>query len=118
VEGELWTETTLHTFEGGADGILLYGTLSVDSKGSVYGTTYQGGTGFCSNTGCGTVFQLKPPSAQGGSWTETLYSFQGGSDGSLPRGSVLIDDKTGVLYSTTSFGGAFNAGTVFGMIFP
>jgi hypothetical protein len=122
VEGGAWTETPLHAFEGGKDGFWLNAALSVDSKGAVYGTSIQGGSGFClsngEEVGCGTVFQLKPPAEPGGQWTETLYSFQGGSDGLWPSGSLLIDEKAGAIYGTTPFGGAYNAGTIFDAVFP
>lgn len=118
VEGEAWTEAPLHLFVGGKDGFLPLGAPSVDSKGNVYGTTSQGGTGLCSGEGCGTVYQLKPPTAKGGAWTETLYSFQGGSDGWLPEGGVFINERANAIYSTTLTGGAYNEGTVFEVIFP
>jgi hypothetical protein len=118
VQGGKWTKTVLHTFEGGSDGSLLYGALAVDSKENVYGTSSQGGSGFCSNVGCGTVFQLKPPATEGGAWSETLYSFQGGSDGSSPHGSLLLSSRTGVLTGTTVGGGAYNRGTIFQIFFP
>jgi hypothetical protein len=117
-EGKPWTETRLHSFEGGSDGIFLYSTLSVDDKGAVYGTTYEGGSGFCPTVGCGTVFQLKPPAGKGEAWSESLYSFQGGSDGNQPHGSLLINQKTGALYGTTLGGGAYNQGTIFEIAFP
>jgi hypothetical protein len=121
-EGKPWSETLLHAFEGGADGFWLNAPLSVDSNGVVYGTSVQGGGGFClsngANVGCGTAFQLTPPVAQSGNWTESLYSFQGGSDGYWPEGSVLVDEKTGAVYGTTVFGGAYNSGTIFGISFP
>jgi uncharacterized repeat protein (TIGR03803 family) len=41
-----------------------------------------------------------------------LYSFAGGSDGAYPNGG-LIQDASGNLYGTTSYGGASNMGTVF-----
>jgi uncharacterized repeat protein (TIGR03803 family) len=47
-------ETTLHTFTGGADGGTPYAGLIQDAKGNLYGTTYNGGTGF------GVVFKLTP----------------------------------------------------------
>lgn len=60
-EGGAWTEQVLHSFAGGSDGaesqtpVLVLGT-------TVYGTTMEGGTGFCENengpAGCGTVFQI------------------------------------------------------------
>jgi hypothetical protein len=122
VEGAAWTETLLHAFEGGNDGFWLNAALSVDSRGAVYGTSIEGGSGFCTSNGtevgCGTAFRLKPPAEQGGLWTETLYSFQGGSDGNSPEGSLLVDEKTGSVYGTTVFGGAYNSGTIFEIVFP
>lgn len=48
------TLTVLHTFTG-SDGQTPYGNLIRDSRGDVYGTTYQGGIG-----GNGTVWKLTP----------------------------------------------------------
>jgi uncharacterized repeat protein (TIGR03803 family) len=115
--GKFWTETVLHTFLGTPDGAWISGSVTVDGKGNVYGTSRYGGNGPCSAggtlAGCGTVFELSPPSANGKHWTESLwYQFQNGSDGALPYGSVVFDSK-GNLYSTTSFGGKHNKGTVF-----
>jgi uncharacterized repeat protein (TIGR03803 family) len=111
--GGAWTEEVIHTFDGGADGALLNGALAVDSRGALYGVTLQGGSGFCSGVGCGTVFRLAPPAKPGGKWTEVIFSFQGGSDGEQPYGSVALDEKKGALYGTTSFGGTQNYGTVY-----
>jgi hypothetical protein len=114
-----WTETVIHSFVGGAnDGNYLLAGLTLDSKGALYGTSKLGGNGPCTSgdvfTGCGTVYRFTPPANQGGPWTETLlHSFQGGSDGQWPEGTVTVDEKSGLLYSTTSYGGSFSAGTVF-----
>lgn len=43
---------------------------------------------------------------------KVVYSFEGGSDGSYPYGTLTLD-KQGNLYGTTAQGGAFGAGTVF-----
>jgi uncharacterized repeat protein (TIGR03803 family) len=43
---------------------------------------------------------------------QTLYTFNGGNDGSWPAGN-LVADKSGNLYGTTSTGGPNGAGTVF-----
>jgi uncharacterized repeat protein (TIGR03803 family) len=69
----------------------------------------------------GTVFQLAPPVAAGGDWTESLlYSFHGGSDdGATPIGIAI--DKSGNLYGVTESGGLntdvhckpFGCGTLF-----
>lgn len=50
-----WTDTVLHSFEGGTDGINPHAGLIFDRNGNLYGVTYQQGTG-----GYGTVFELTP----------------------------------------------------------
>ena len=79
-------------------------------NGTLYGTTYQGGTINCSAQGCGTVFSLDPATG-----TETvLHLFQNnGKDGYWPYAGVTAVD--GKLYGTASAGGAFYYGTVFSL---
>jgi uncharacterized repeat protein (TIGR03803 family) len=115
-DGAEWTETTLHKFTA-ADGFYPYAGLAIDSTGAVYGTTIRGGSGPCEPTGagCGTVYRLTPPSQPDGAWMHTYYSFQG-PDGSFPYGNVLLDERHGTLYGTTSSGGAYGFGTVFQMV--
>jgi uncharacterized repeat protein (TIGR03803 family) len=100
-----WTESVLHMFTGGSDGAFPLASLIFDQTGSLYGSTYGGGT-----HNAGTVFELTP-SASG--WTEAvLFSFTGGRDGKNPQ-AALISDTLGNLYSTTEFGGVYHLGTVF-----
>ncbi len=69
-----------------------------DPAGNLYGATRFGPGGTCPD-GCGTVFQLTPSES---GWTEnTLYSFQGGSDGTYALAGV-ISDPSGNLYGATS----------------
>jgi uncharacterized repeat protein (TIGR03803 family) len=106
--GAGWSETILYNFADGGDGFEPYGGLIFDSAGNLYGTTYRGGT-----SDDGTVYQLTPPTQQGGAWTETiLYSFSGGADGNGPQGD-LIFDAAGNLYGTTDNGGSPGNGIVF-----
>lgn len=101
--GGPWTETILYGFQGSPDGAWPAANLVLDAKGDLFSTTAQGGTGSCGR-GCGTIFELNPPTAQGQPWTETvLYSFQGGDDGWSPNGVIL--GKDGALYGTTQWGG-------------
>jgi hypothetical protein len=95
----------LYNFAGGNDGQSPQAALVADSAGNLYGTTEGGGgSNFCFD-GCGTVFELSPPTKRGGGWTETvLYRFTGRSDGSLPEGK-LIRDAEGNLYGTAAKGG-------------
>jgi uncharacterized repeat protein (TIGR03803 family) len=50
--------------------------------------------------------------SRGAATEKVLYTFQGGTDGSVPVAG-LIFDQAGNLYGTTASGGANNAGTVF-----
>jgi len=100
-------EKVLHTFESYAKN--PDAGLVMDSSGNLFGTTQMGGG--CNLAGCGTVFELSPVS--GGGWSfSTLYNFKGGSDGSSPAASLILD-TSGNLYGTTQGGGDFDFGTVF-----
>src|ERR1039457_1394415 len=103
------TETVLYSFTGGAtDGAYPYAGLITDSTGNLYGTTYNGGVGGCSN-GCGLVFKLAP----GTGVLTLLHSFAGyPTDGAFPYAG-LVRDSTGNLYGTAVYGGASNNGVVF-----
>jgi hypothetical protein len=128
-KGGSWTETLIYQFQGEAskDGSVPTGGVIFDTTGKLYGVTAYGGTGDCVllgiKGGCGTVYELSPPTQRGGAWTKTiLYSFQGGNDGYFPSGN-LVFDKLGNLYGATQFGGGKgntcnqyyggNCGTVF-----
>jgi uncharacterized repeat protein (TIGR03803 family) len=101
-----WTETVMHSFGSGHDGVSPRANLVEDSSRNFYGTTFFGGT-----HGAGIVFELAP---SGSSWTETiLHDFNPGggssaSDGGNPAAG-LIFDSSGNLYGTT-VGGGFNFG--------
>lgn len=91
-----WSETVLYQFQSGFDGAFPLAGVTLDQTGNLYGTTEAGGA-----IGPGTVFKLSPPQMQGGSWTENiLYSFT--ASAGEPYG-VLIFDKAGNLYGTTSW---------------
>lgn len=89
--------TQIYSFAGGNDGEYTDTELVMDSAGSLYGTSVQGGA-----FGGGTVFQLTP---SGGGWIHTvLYNFTGGADGGEPYKGVTLDAK-GNLYGTAVTGG-------------
>ncbi|MGA2906032.1 MAG: choice-of-anchor tandem repeat GloVer-containing protein [Candidatus Korobacteraceae bacterium] len=108
-----WTETVLYSYQGGNDGESpQYGDLVFDQAGNIYGTTWGGGNheGFCTEYGCGTVFELSPSN---GGWRESvLYRFQGTNDGANPYAGVTFD-TAGNIYGTTQAGGTSGVGTVY-----
>jgi uncharacterized repeat protein (TIGR03803 family) len=112
---------TLHTFNRAAFDPNIGSSTNSDgenpeggmilSGGTLYGTTYQGGT-----NGWGTVFAL---STNGTGFT-TLHSFSGGAgagmaagDGANPQAALILNGAT--LYGTTQNGGTNGWGTVFGL---
>jgi uncharacterized repeat protein (TIGR03803 family) len=104
----------LYSFgEGGKanDGRTPSGEL-IAVHGELYGSTQNGGTtnNNCSE-GCGTIFEVSAAGKE-----RVVYRFTGGDEGSAPLGSLLA--LNGVLYGTTSRGGAGGScsgrcGTVF-----
>jgi len=100
----------LHAFGSGTDGAGIWGSVALDKRGNVYGTTSGGGT----HKG-GTVFRLAPGS--NGRRTETvLHDFASSpDDGAGPFGGVVLDAK-GNPYGTTIEGGTHNGGTIFRLV--
>jgi len=100
-----WKESVLYSFcslSNCADGTGP-SNIVFDAAGSLFSTTFSGGTG-----GQGTVFKVTPNGE--GRWSESvIYSFMGGQDGADPVAG-LVFDQTGNLYGTTSRGGGTGCG--------
>lgn len=94
-------EHVLYRFKANNDGAHPQGAL-IDVNGTLYGTTYQGGT-----SGSGTVFAVTTAGKE-----HVVYSFKGGTDGQYPYCTLLNDG--GTLYGTTYQGGA---STGWGVVF-
>jgi uncharacterized repeat protein (TIGR03803 family) len=106
VEGGVWTETVLHSFDdNGTDGYFPNSGLVFDAAGNLYGTTSNENQFYCDSTDCGILFQLSP--VAGGEWAETIVSsFDGNASGGYgPVGGVVVD-AAGNLYGVTEFGGS------------
>jgi uncharacterized repeat protein (TIGR03803 family) len=107
-------ETVLYRFKGYPDdGAIPTGGL-IEINGTLYGTTFLGGSGKCDRgtvgyVGCGTAFAITTSGSE-----RPLYSFGSAKyDGNFPNGS--LSDVKGRLYGTTPFGGRHRVGTVFSL---
>ena len=81
-----------------------YSGVFIGSEGALYGTTWASHYNTAGGSWGGSAFRLTPPSAPGGSWTEsTLWDFWANGD------SLGVDPNAGVvsvggsLYGTTYF---------------
>jgi uncharacterized repeat protein (TIGR03803 family) len=109
-----WTESLLHVFnplQQPPDGQFPESRLIFDSKGDLFGTTFEGSGR--AESGC--VYELVP--VTGSKWEESiLQGFQPGNNanGQFPSGDLVMD-PSGDLLGTTSEGGdsVYSAGTVF-----
>ncbi len=107
----------LYAFKGTPDGAKpLAGVVALN--GTLYGTTLNGSSNYCSGScggnlcylGCGTVFSVDASGTE-----HVVYNFKG-NFGSAHDGSWPFDGLTvlnGQLYGTTSSAGANSDGTVF-----
>jgi hypothetical protein len=114
VSGEVWTETIIWDFAGGADGSDPSFQLVKDAKGNLYGETRGGGNPTCS---CGTVFVIVPPKTTGGIWAKHIIylpsAFFPGQGGGLWG---LTIDSTGILYGIRTAGGIYDGGLAYKLV--
>jgi uncharacterized repeat protein (TIGR03803 family) len=89
----------LHNFGASGDGTNPWGPPVLDSKGNLYGFTDSGGTGHCSDYGCGIVYELGP--RHNGTWSEeVLHDFTDDGKGEFPSGAPIFD-TAGNLFGTS-----------------
>jgi len=108
--GGPWAESVIYSFNIGPGGPSVTGqptSITLGPDGTLYVTACCAGSYFS-----GSLYQLTPPTAPGGTWAAIeLYSFMGGSDGSGPNS--LTRGPGGALYGTTQLSGSGSSGTVF-----
>jgi uncharacterized repeat protein (TIGR03803 family) len=110
------TFTVLHNFAL-TDGAEPFAGVTMDARGSIYGTTEYGGVLNCDNggvPGCGVVYKL---GQQNSTWIlSILYEFPG-QNGFLPTspGNITLGPN-GPPYGTELQGGAAFAGTIFELL--
>jgi hypothetical protein len=93
----------LHSFGNGTDGKYPEASL-LNVKGTLYGTTQNGGQYGHGIISYGTVFSITPSGNE-----KVLHSFGNGNDGRYPDASLIDVNRT--LYGTTTQG--YAGGTVF-----
>jgi uncharacterized repeat protein (TIGR03803 family) len=101
VSAQAQTFSVLYNFKGPPDGAYPEAGLLRTGSGTLYGTTWFGGT-----STFGTVFKL-----DSGGIENVVYSFNGTS-GNQPS-ATMIRDESGNLYGTTTYGGDSGYGVVF-----
>lgn len=99
----------LHHFGGGGDGWGLFAGLVQAGDGTLYGTTYGGGS-----DSVGTLFQLQP---DGNGYVILRHFSAAGIEGRTP--GELTAGRDGALYGTTRYGGMHTnaAGDGMGTVF-
>jgi uncharacterized repeat protein (TIGR03803 family) len=103
------TYTTLHAFTGNSDGGYVLAPVILDSKGNLYGTTFQGGDMNCApGQGCGTVFKIDAHGHE-----TVIYAFTSDIPDAAFPAAGLVRDAFGNLFGTTMEGGAAGIGTIF-----
>lgn len=99
--GGHWTFQVLHDFACPGQGV--FGDLTLDAAGNLYGVRYSGGA-----HDEGQLFEMTPSN---GSWTYTdLYDFTA-AEGYFSYGAVVFD-ASGNIYGTSEAGGQYGHGTV------
>jgi uncharacterized repeat protein (TIGR03803 family) len=88
-----WTETVIHSFTGGSDGLNPLADLATDRLGNIYGASC--GDQYCFTAG--NVFELMP---SGSSWNYAVIA-----SGVSPSNGKLAIDTEGNLYGANYFGG-------------
>ena len=89
------------------------------TNGSYYGSTSAGGNASCNSGqgepgGCGTIYQLTPPTG-GAGWRESVvHQFGPAPHGITRMPSGLAPNSAGVLYGTTQFGSTAATGFPYG----
>jgi hypothetical protein len=110
-----WTETLLYQFTGGEGGATTHGSepegVTLASNGDLLGTTFSGGSSLACGSdngqplGCGTFFQLTPPTGGGAPWTESKIAFDK-SNGAFPESPPTIGFANSALADSPATGGS------------
>jgi len=110
--GGSWLETTLYTFpQDGSEGCYPTAAPIPGPGGALYGTTLYGGA-----YGYGVLYEIQPPAAPGGAWTESLLYAFNESGGGTGNPEPLVPGPNGSFYCGLG-GGAYGFGALV-QLFP
>jgi len=116
-DGTLSAPSLIYTFPSSLIPTFTYPlSITVGPDNALYGVSDSGGSSQAqceqAMNGCGLVFRLRPVTKHGSTtWTlDTLYVFQGGTDGSQPQGPLAFD-ANGDVYGATQLGGDLTSTT-------
>ena len=105
-----WTEKLIHPWGNKDDGTYIYGGVTFDPVGNMFGVSSQGGA----HGGQGTLFEF---TTDGNSWLEhNLHGFGTALDGQFPMGSLVVDSADDI-FGVTRDGGVYGYGMVYEVLF-
>lgn len=105
------TETLLHSFDPDTgEGYNPAAGVILDSRGNLYGTTFEGGHSAACMGGCGTIFRLAPDGTY-----SVLHALMA-KQGAFPSASLALG-REGSLYGTAPSGGLHDCHGPCGTIF-
>lgn len=104
-------ETVVHNFGGNPDGSYPTAGVVIDKAGSIYGTTFHGGSN--GTPGAGTVYKIDTAGNE-----TLLYSFQGSFDGQGPASGLVLNPTATAVYGTTQVGGFDCCGDIYSITLP
>lgn len=110
LSGGQWVEKPIHPWGNKDDGTYIYGGVTFDAAGNMFGVSSGGGA----HGGQGTVFEFTP---NGDGFLEhNLHGFGTALDGQFPEGNLMVDANDN-LFGVTHGGGAYGYGMVYAISF-
>ncbi len=112
-----WSFSTILPFNLN-NGWLPFSRVVFGPGGSMFGTTFEGGTSENCEFGCGAVYNIRPPRAvcnrSNCPWAgNAIVSFTDGLDGGNPNLVDPVFDAAGNLYGTATTGGTSGIGVAY-----
>ena len=116
LQGDPWTETVLHAFQGGSDGRIPPQQPGFRQAGKSlrYDESRRRSRAMQHISIAARFSRCRHLAVPGGAWTETVIHAFNGADGAFPQSGLVIGDS-GALAGTTPGGGRNSFGVAFGL---